>query len=113
MGYFHVHVIHHHGQVVGGRAVAFQDNQIVQFRVLKGDGALDQVVVHRVAGAGALEAHHRPGRGAQAQFPAGAVIHGFFALGHGLLALFFKGLGRAMAPVGPAFGHHVVDHLAV
>ena len=43
MGDAHGYVVHHHGHVVGGHAVATQNDQVVQFGVVKGDGAFYQI----------------------------------------------------------------------
>ena len=44
MGNGHGDVIHHHCEVIGGDAIGPHDDQVVQFGVVKGDGAFGQVV---------------------------------------------------------------------
>lgn len=51
----HVVIIHHHGQDIDGRAVAAQDNEVIDLRVLHGDGPLHLVVPRRRAAAVNLE----------------------------------------------------------
>src|SRR5690606_41703618 len=76
----HVPVVHHHTEVVGGRPVGPGNDQIVQFAVVEGDGALDHVVpggdtVLRVAEANHGFAVGRNGRQGLARFRApGAVV---------------------------------------
>ena len=49
MGDRHVVVVHHHGVLVGRRAVAAQDDHVVQLGVADAHRALDQIFNHRLA----------------------------------------------------------------
>jgi len=46
----HVHIIHHHAEVIGGGAVRAEQYQVVELGVIKGDRSLDQVGDHGLAG---------------------------------------------------------------
>jgi hypothetical protein len=84
----HVDVVHHHAEVVGGRAVGPGDDQVVEFVVADFDAALDLVVPR----------HHAALRVAKAQ-------HRLHAFGHGRQGL--AGLGAPGAVVARLFlgGH--------
>ena len=54
----HQVIVHHHRQVIGGKAVGFQQHLIVYLFVLNTDGAAHQVFEHRLALPGHLQADH-------------------------------------------------------
>src|SRR5690606_4810495 len=115
----HVPVVHHHTEVVGGRPVGPGNDQIVQFAVVEGDGALDHVVpggdtVLRVAEANHGFAVGRNGRQGLARFRTpGAVVAGLETGGTRLLAHGLDLLGAAVAVVGRAFVQHALNDLAI
>ena len=55
----HIHVIHDHAKIVGGRAVGARNDQIVELGILKNDSSMHHVIDHDVARERILEAHHR------------------------------------------------------
>ena len=71
----HVVVVHHHRVQVGGRAVAAQDDHVVEFGIRDAHGALHQILDHRLALArrlqpdGGRDARRRLGRVAVAPAP--------------------------------------------
>ena len=56
MGDAHVVIVDHHREIVGRRAVAAQDDEIVEVLVGEHDAALHAVLDHRLALARRLEA---------------------------------------------------------
>ena len=113
VGHAHGVVVHHHGQVVRGRAVAAAQDHVVQLGVLHRRGALDHVVKGRDPVLGALEPHHppirAPGSWSETQLAAAAVVLGLSALGPGLCAHGLHLVRGAPAPVGAACGQQLVD----
>ena len=102
LGDAHGEVIHHHREIIGGNAVGPLQHQVVQFLVVKGDGALDLVVPMGDAGLGVLKRTTVFGPGGRLQLPAVAVVLGFVAPGQGGLAAGLQILGRAVAVIGRA-----------
>jgi hypothetical protein len=43
----HVRIVHHHAEIVGGRAVRARDDEIVELLVLEHHLAVDHVLDHR------------------------------------------------------------------
>jgi hypothetical protein len=43
MGDFHGGIIHHHRKIIGGEAVAPQNDEIIQFRIIKFHATLDEI----------------------------------------------------------------------
>ena len=58
VGYFHQVVVCHVGEMVGGVAVRFQEDKIIEEGVSKGDVVTDEIMESRFAGFGNLEAHN-------------------------------------------------------
>ena len=119
VGDAHVPVIHHHAEVIGGRAVGTGDDQVVQLGIVEADHALDHVVPRGGAVLRVLEADHGLAAGghrrqglARLGTP-GAVVARLVATGAGGLAHGFHFLGRAVAMVGGAGGQHLRDHFTV
>ena len=119
MGDAHVHVVDHHAEVVGRRAVGTGDHQIIQLGVADGDIALDQIVDHRVAVQRRGETDHRidPGRRLRQRLarhgPPGAVVLRFFAFGARRLAHRLHVLGARIAAIGLAFVDQAVDDFSI
>ena len=84
MGDAHVVVVDHDRQIIGRRAVAAQDDEIVEVLVGEDDAALHPVLDHRLALARRLEAdrgHDAGRRLCQVAVAPGAVIAGRAAFG--------------------------------
>ena len=105
VGDAHVDVVAYHAEVVRGAAVRPGEDQVVQFRVIELDPALDLVVHHRGAALrrpepdgerNALRQRHR----CPLRRPAGAVIHRLALCLHRRLPLGVQGLRRAYAGIG-------------
>jgi len=109
VGDAHGGVVHHHGQVVGGRAVAPAQHHVVEFGIVDGHRPLDHVVDQGGAGDRRLEPHHPARAGAKAGLAAAAGILGLQPLLPSLFAHGLDFLGRARAPVGVAGLQHLVD----
>ena len=111
----HVHVVHHHGEVVGGRAVAAREHQVVEFAVAEGDVAADEVVHHHFAVGGVAKTHHRRrvARRRRGEIPAAAVVARLFLARELRLAPGGEIFGRAVAAVGVAGIQQVIEHLPV
>ena len=118
MGDAHVKVVHHHAEIVGGRAVGAGDNQVVERGVGDADVAFNQVVPMGCAVQWVFEADNGfavGGDGGQgfACFgpPAAVVGGGAFALG------FFAHGGEfffaAIAVVGVSAGKQLLDKLFI
>ncbi len=110
----HVMVVDGDGEIVGGRAVAPQDHQVLEVLVGEGHRTAHGVLDHRFAVAGGLEAHHvrlvghlrprlavAPGRAQGVAGRAGGRL--------GVLAF----LRRHPAAIGPAPLHQRARHLAM
>ena len=108
VGDCHGDVIHHHREIVGGDAVGALDHQVVQFLVVKGDGAFDPVMPMGDAGMAGLEAHRGIRSGRQVKLPAAAVVFGFLPPGQGRLAARFESR-RAVAIIGRTVGQQALD----
>ena len=117
VAHLHVPVVHHHGEVVGGDAVA-HDDEVVELSVRDRDRAVDRVVPRDGAVVRVAEAHdrlHAFGDGlADAVFgtPA-AVVAGLQTLGLLRFAHFVQLFGRRVAVVGAAVLEHLVDDFLV
>ncbi len=109
-------VVHHHRVQVGRRAVAAEDDHVVELGIGDPDGALDQVGDHRLALAWRLEAdrglHARRGLGRVTVAPA-PVVAGRAALGQGALAHLLQLLGGAVAAIGAAGPEQRHRHLGM
>ena len=108
-GHAHGVVVHHHGEVVRGRAVAAAQDHVVQFGVLHCCGAFDHVVKGRDPVLRSLETDHAARAGSKAQLAAAAIVLGFFTLGPGLFAHGLHLVRGALAPVGAARSQQLVD----
>ncbi len=112
----HVVIVDHHGVQVGGRAVAAQDDHVVQLGVGDADGALHKVVHHRLAVARGFQADCRldPRRRiCRVAVAPASVVARRAALGDGLLAHRLQFVRRAVAEIGVAGGEHLAGHLGV
>ena len=115
----HVPVVHHHAEVVGGRAVAARDDEVVELGIGKLDDALDQVLPRHRAVGRIPEAHHRLHAGRRhrqrlAGFGApAAVVARLFAACALRLAHRVEFLGAAVAVIGLAAGQHLLEHFLV
>ena len=112
MGNAHQVIVHHIGKVVGGHAVGFQQNLIVQLAVVHLDMAVNHIVKAGHAFAGHFLADHIGGAGSQQalhfffrQIAAVAVVMGHFTGGFLLLMHFFQTLVGAEAIVSLALFH--------
>jgi len=116
VGDAHVVVVHHHGVQVGGRAVAAQDDHVVQFGVADAHFALHQIVHHRFALARGAQADDEGGAGGclgGVAVAPGAVDAQAAALGLGLFAQevqFGRGQEAAIAVAG---GEHLLRDLGM
>ena len=116
MGDAHVVVIDYHREIVGGGAVAAQDDEVVQVLVLEHDIALHLVIDHRFAFPRGLETdggrNARRGLLGIAVAPA-AVIDGRAPFRLRLLAHSLELGGGAVAAVGMALGQKLQGDLPV
>ncbi len=112
----HVVIVHHDGVEIGGRAVAAQDDHVIQLRVLHADLALDQIVHHGGAGlrdAQADDGGDAGGRVRGVAVPPASVVARGAAFGGGALAHFTQFFGAGVAAVGAAGGDQFVGDLGV
>ena len=116
VGDVHVVVVDHHRQHVGRRAVAPQQDHVVQVGIGHGDAALDQILDHRLALARRLEPDDRVDAGRRVGripvAPAAVVTHRP-AVGARLLAHRLQFFGRGVAAVGVSGGQQLLGHLAM
>ncbi len=49
VGNTHGPIIHHHGEVIGGHAIAPLNDQIIQLRIFEDDPPFDQILHHRLS----------------------------------------------------------------
>jgi hypothetical protein len=104
MGDSHGHVIHHDGKVVGRRTIAPENDEVVEFRVVKNNLAFDQIVENGLSCLGASKSHReRSLWKRRLQITARAIIPGFTFFFEGLVPLALQRLRTAIAPVGLAF----------
>ena len=96
----HGDVIHDHGQVVSGAAIASADDEIVEFGVLENDIALDDIRQYGGAVFGRFEPDHGMVSFFQVFMPTGAVVFGLSAFGLGFFPHGLDGFGRASAVIG-------------
>ena len=117
VAHLHVPVVDDDGEVVGGDAVA-HDDEVVELAVGDADRTVDGVIPRHDAIVGIAEAHdglHAFGNGlALGVFgtPA-AVVAGLEAQRLLLFAHFVEFFGGRVAVVGAAVGEHLVDHFLV
>ena len=108
----HVEIVDDDGEVVGGRTVGADQDQVVELRVLKGDPTLDEVVHHDHPALGIPEpddgAHALGGR--TGAVPAETVVARLLLARHLGAAQFLQALFRAVAVVGLALGDEPVRH---
>ena len=109
----HVVVVHHHRVQVGRRAVAAQDDHVVQLGMRHADLALHQVGHHHLAAGGRLDADDRRQVARLAALPAGAVVLERALGGLGLGAHRRQLLLRVEGQVGLALGQQLARHLGV
>ena len=115
--HLHVPVVDDDGEVVGGDAVA-HDDEVVELAVGDADRTVDSVIPRHDAFVGVAEAHdglHAFGDGLALgvfRTPA-AVVAGLETEGLLLFAHFVEFFGRRVAVVGAAVGEHLVDHFLV
>ena len=116
MGDAHVMVVDHDGEIVGRRAVAAQDHEVVEILVGKDHAALHAVLDHRLAVARRLEANRRldPRRRlGRIAMPPGAVISRRAALGASALAHGLKLFRARVAAIGIALRKQLLGNLAM
>ena len=113
VGDAHVVVVHHHGHVVGGRAVGAADDHVVELGNVDADAPFDHVVEDHLALQGTFEAHAAAFAGAEAELAAVGVVAGLEAEALGALAHGVDLLRRAGAPVGVARLEQLVHVLVV
>ena len=86
VGDAHIEIVDHHRQVIGGRPVGAQEDEIVELSIPEGDPPPDQVLDHDLAIERVLEADHRLGirigRAAFGSAAATAVIARFLLARH-------------------------------
>ena len=113
VGHPHVVVIDHDGEVVGGRPVGPQQDQVVQVHVLEDHLALDLVVDPRGSLLGRTQADHvgPPGVDRPLRVAPGGADHPAFS--PGALALLGQFVGGHEVPVGTPPGQEVQRHFAV
>ena len=119
VGDAHVDIVHHHAEVVGGRAVGAGDNQIVQLVVADFDAAFDFVVPRHYATLRVFEAQHRlhafgHGRQGFARLGSpGAVVARFLLGGHLAFAQGIEFFHAHVAGVNQISRLHVCDDFFV
>jgi hypothetical protein len=110
----HVHVVDHDAEVVGRRAVAARDHQVVEFLVAEHHPAMHQVLDHDLAVERVLEADDRvdarPRVGAVAPAP---VVARLLLARHLLRAQLVELFLGAVAAVRLALRQQLPDHLAI
>ena len=113
VGHAHVVVIDHDGQVVGGRPVGPQQDQIIQVNVLEDHLALDLVVDPRRSHLRRAQADHMrlPGVDRPLGIAPGRPDHPAFS--PGALALLGQFVGGHEVPVGTPPGQEIQRHFAV
>ena len=105
MGDAHIMIIHHHGMQIGGRAIAAQDDHVIQFAIRHAHFTLHHIRHNRLAFQGRFDAN---GKGLARLLrpwlliPPAAVITRRAAFGGSLFAHFGQFLGRCPAPIGLA-----------
>ena len=114
MGDAHVHVVHHHTEIVGRRAVGARDDQIVELAVLEHHRAMHHVVHHHLPVQRVLEADDRRHirRSVSAIAPA-AVVARLLAAGHLIGAQLGKFFLGAVAAIRMPARQQLPDDLLV
>ena len=117
---FHVEVVHDDAQVVGGIAVGTEEHEVLDFAVLDGDAAENEVVEAGLAGVRDAEAERRGSTFCAPAFPlaagevaTGAVVFPRAALLLGAGAFSLELLRGAEAGVGVAQALELRRHFAV
>ena len=116
MGDIHIHIVHHHRQHIGGRAVRTQQHHIVQLAVLEAHIPQHDVMDDGFALLPRLQPHHKGFAvlfGARRSIAPAAVVAHRVAGGLLFLAHRRQFLRRRIATIGFAFGHQFFGHLAV
>ncbi len=109
-------IVHDHRMQIRGRAVAAQDDHVVQLGIGHAHAALHQVVDHRLALTRHTQAdrrRHASGCVRRIAIAPGAVIPGRAPLGGGALAHGAQFLGAAVATIGVAAGQQRLGHLGM
>ncbi len=112
----HVHVVHHHDEVVRRRAVGTGDDEVVELAVGEHDAALHPVVDHRLPLQRGPETDHRVStrvRRRLGEVTAAPVVAGLLLARHLRLAQRLQPLAGAVAAIRPALLQEAVDHLRV
>ncbi len=114
MGDLHAHIIHHHREVVGWKSVASQDDEVIQFAIVKFHTALNQIFHHGLPFVGGEEPDRKGSiRRRGLSVIAGAVIFRFEPCLHGGFPLGLQLLRQTITPVGLSFPHQLLCHLSI
>ena len=115
MGNAQIDVVHHHGQVVGRRAIRTGDDQVVQFVVVDHHLAAHHIVENHRSVQRILEANDGgfAGRWAAAEIAAAAVVTRFAAGGQLRAARGFEFFPAAKTIIGVVFGEQLPDRRGV
>ncbi len=106
VGDVHIMVIHHHGVLVGGRAIGAEDDHIIEFGIGDADFALHQIFNNRLAltrGFDADSIGRASGRFRWVTVTPHPVVTGRLAVCHCVFTHLFELFRRAVALVGQTF----------